>query len=145
MSGIAFGSKHLRTIPANVQNYDAITSIEFIEQEQKTDNIRSAAYRPVQGGGQTRIRTGVQDDLIDTDLSLKEATEYIDALVSAGIFDWDYSYRPAQGNFTNVNCQWRLKIEFNEAAKEKPFIAEGESCFPDNYETITAILLRQSE
>ena len=141
MTGKPLGAKHLRPIPDSLKNYQGIAGIEFIEQNQKTDDVRSVAYRVVDDGAQTRIRTSLQDDLVDSDLNLKEANSYIDSLVGAGIFDWDYSYRPSQGNFTNVNIQWRLKIEFNPSYEQAPFICEGESLFPDNYESIIEILL----
>lgn len=141
MSGEAFGSKQIHAVPAALQNYEAITSIEFVEQDQKNDNIRSVAYRPIDFGAQTRIRVNIQEDLVDSNLDLDEAKSYISRLVQAGIFAWNYSYRPAQGTFTNVNTLWRLKIEFDPAVKHRPFIVEGESYFPDNYEQIVSILL----
>ena len=145
MTGTPLGAKQHHPVPDSLKNYQSIVSIEFIEKDQKTDDVRSAAYRPVDGGAQTRIRLSTQDELTDSDLNLDEANAYINAIVEAGIFDWDYSYRPAQGNFTNVNTQWRLKIEFDAATGQSPFISEGESFFPDNYDSIINLLLRIDE
>ena len=142
MAGEPIGAKRILRIPEEAKSYEQITSIEFIELEAKSGNVRSAAYRPVDGGAQTRIRTGVQDELVDSDLTADEAKQFISKLCDAGVFDWNYSYRPAQGTFVNVAAQWRLKIEFKDK-EYRDFVAEGENHFPDNYDVVVDVLMSQ--
>ena len=140
MAGEPIGAKQLYKIPDNMQCYEKINSIEFLEINQADGNVRSVAYRPTVNGAQVRIKTCVQDELTDSELTKKEAIDYIENIRNAGIFSWNYSYRPSQGTFVNVTTQFRLKIEFAED-NAKDFVSEGENVVPDTYDDIVKILL----
>lgn len=144
MPGLPFGAARQHPVPAEVQDYEHIESIEFIEIDPDLPSPRSVAYRPTARGAQMRVRD-FAPELEDRELSESEARAYIGRLVASGVFSWARVYRPAQGTFVNVGVQWRLEVEFAKPAgskkKVRPFRAEGENVFPDGFEQVVAALM----
>ena len=149
MPGLPFGAAQQHGIPAELQSYDNIVGIEFIELDANLPYPRSAAYRRLEQGAEMLVRDNAPD-IEHVQLSEAQARTYIDALSDAGVFSWQRVYRPAQGTFVNASTQWRLKVEFSETArsaerassrKARPFESEGENVFPDDYAQIVSLLM----
>lgn len=142
MPGLPLGAAQQHAVPEELLDYDHIAGIEYIQTRAGIPYPRSVAYRPVEGGGQVRLRNEAPD-LVDVDLDEQEARDYIQRLVDRGLFGWNRVYRPAQGTFVFDGTNWRLEVRFKtQGAKEpRPFRVEGEMLFPDNYEPIVALLM----
>lgn len=144
MPGLPFGAARQHPVPQEVRDYEHIESIEFIEIDPDVPSPRSVAYRPTAGGAQMRVRD-FAPELEDRELSEPEARAYIEHLVATGVFSWARTYRPAQGTFVNVGTEWRLEVEFARPAgakkKVRPFKAEGENVFPDNFDEVVSALM----
>ena len=141
MPGLPLGAARQHDVRPELLDYEHIAGIEFIETLAGIPYPRSAAYRPVQGGAQMRVRP----ELVDAELSEDEARAYLAALVDAGLFAWRRVYRPAQGTFTLDGTNWRVEVTFAEqegGARPRPFRVEGENVFPDTYNTVTELLMR---
>ena len=147
MPGLPLGAAQQHSVPANAQNYDHVSGIEFIETHPDKPYPRSAAYRKTQDGAQMRVRSN-SPELADADLTEEQARAYIDALVAAGVFTWNRVYRPSQGTFVVEGINWRLEVEFEKQGalkRARPFRAEGENLFPDNYDQVVQLLMRLPE
>ena len=143
MPGLPLGAAQQHDVPVELLDYDHIAGIEYIETNAGIPYPRSVAYRPVDGGGQMRVRDKAPD-LVDIDLDEAQARAYIDAVVSGGVFGWNRVYRPAQGTFVFDGTNWRLEVTFKKTGVLKaprPFRVEGEMIFPDNYEQVVGLLM----
>ena len=151
MGGIPFGAKRGHEVASELRTFEAIWQISYIHDALLPADFCSAAYLNDGSSFKTRTRTTLEGALVDTELSEQDARTYIEALIDAGIFDWMRVYKPAQGTFVKYSTEWRLQIDFAkpEAGRTpKPFVVEGENCFPDNYELIQKLLMsvpRQNE
>lgn len=147
MPGLSLGAAQQYDIPADLQCYERIAGIEFIETRAGIPYPRSAAYRPCAGGAQMRVRDGAPD-ILDADLTEGEARAYIAALVEAGLFRWRRVYRPAQGTFVLDGTNWRVEVTFTKDGglrAPRPLRAEGEGLFPDGYDHMTGLLMALPE
>ena len=82
-------------------------------------------------------------EIAEVDLDEQQARAYLSALVEHGLFRWHRSYRPAQGTFVLDAPQWRLEVTFDKLGGKrcKPFRAEGEGTYPDNFEEVAGALM----
>ncbi len=136
------GAARSRVVAGELRCYERVAEIRFIEQGYPHPDPRSAAYRPVSGGGQLRLRFN-EPECHDEELDEASARAYIAALDAHGAFDLDRVYRPVQGSFSLSPQEWRLEIEFSaDAAGEvpEPYVAEGENAWPDGYEELVLAL-----
>ena len=143
MAGQPAGARQARTIPAELRCYGRVAGLRFIEQGYPHPDPRSAAYRPVPGGGQLRLRFN-EPACHDEQLDEAAARAYIAALDAHGAFDLDRVYRPVQGSFSIDPQEWRLEVEFSPDADghvPEPYVAEGENAYPDGYEEFVLALL----
>lgn len=143
MPGLPFGAAQQRAIPRELLTYENIAGIEYIEANPSLPYPRSAAYRPVEGGAQMRVRDRTAE-IEDIELTVPEARAYIEALVNSGLFSWNRVYRPAQGTFVNEALQWRVEVTFSKngaSKKRRPFRVEGEEEAPSDYEQVVALLM----
>lgn len=142
MPGLPFGAAQQHGVPAEFQTYEGIAGIEFIDMRPDLPFPRSAAYRKRAGGAQMRVRNEAAE-IAEVDLDERQARSYLSALVEHGLFRWHRSYRPAQGTFVLDAPQWRLEVTFGklDGKRCKPFRAEGEGTYPDDFETIAGALL----
>lgn len=142
MPGLPFGAAQQHSVPAEFQTYEGIAGIEFIDMHPDLPYPRSAAYRKCAGGAQMRVRNRAAE-IAEVDLDEQQARAYLSALVEHGLFRWHRSYRPAQGTFVLDAPQWRLEVTFDklDGKRCKPFRAEGEGTYPDNFEAVAGALM----
>lgn len=142
MPGLPFGAAQQHSIPAEFQTYEGIAGIEFIDMRPDLPYPRSAAYRRCADGAQMRVRDRVAE-IAEADLDEQQARAYLSALVERGLFFWHRTYRPAQGTFVLDAPQWRLEVTFDKLGGKrcKPFRAEGEGTYPDNFEEVAGALM----
>ncbi|MGI6033871.1 MAG: hypothetical protein ACOX69_10680 [Coriobacteriales bacterium] len=143
MPGLPFGAAQQHAIPRELLTYENIAGIEYIEANPSLPYPRSAAYRPIEGGAQMRVRDRTAE-IEDIELTVPEARAYIEALVNSGLFSWNRVYRPAQGTFVNEALQWRVEVTFSQGGspkKRRPFRVEGEEETPSDYEQVVALLM----
>lgn len=145
MSGLPFGAAQSFSVPVELRCYDHVTSIEFIELDPNLVYPRSAAYRKTAGGAQMRTRNAAPE-LLDFELSREEAEALIESLDGAGLFDWQRVYKPAQGTFVVTATDWRVSVEFDVPVSRRSnvFESEGEDEFPDSFDQVVAILLKDA-
>lgn len=145
MSGLPFGAAQSFTVPMELRSYEHVLGIEFIELDPNLAYPRSAAYRKTEGGAQMRARNAAPE-LLDFDLSRDEAVALIESLDRAGLFDWQRVYKPSQGTFVVTATDWRMSVEFDVpvARRDHVFESEGEDEFPDSFEQVVGILLRDA-
>ncbi len=137
------GAAQARVVAPELRSYERVAALRFIEQGYPHPDPRSAAYRPVAGGGQLRLRFN-EPACHDEELDEAGARAYIAALDAHGAFDLDRVYRPVQGSFSLDPQEWRLEIEFSPDADgvvPEPYVAEGENAWPDAYEELALVLL----
>lgn len=142
MPGLPFGAAQQHSISAEFQTYEGIAGIEFIDMRPDLPYPRSVAYRRCADGAQMRVRDGAAE-IAEVDLDEQQARAYLSALVEHGLFRWHRSYRPAQGTFVLDAPQWRLEVTFDKLGGKrcKPFRAEGEGTYPDNFEEVAGALM----
>lgn len=141
MPGLPFGAVQAHDVPQEFRSYAHIEDIEYIEIDPNKPYPRSSAYRKTADGAQMRIRNNAPE-IEELDLTVDEATSFIDSLVEAGVFSWQRVYRPAQGTFVVANLEWRLEFRFDKpfAKRARSFKVEGEEVFPDSYGDVTSLL-----
>lgn len=142
MPGLPFGAVQAHDVPQEFRSYAHIEDIEFIEINPNKPYPRSAAYRKTASGAQMRVRNNAPE-IEELELTVDEATSFIDSLVQAGVFSWQRVYRPAQGTFVVADLEWRLEVRFDKAfaKRTQAFKVEGEDVFPDSYDAVLSLLL----
>ncbi len=142
MPGLPFGAAQTYDVPQEFRNYAHIEGIEFIEINPNKPYPRSSAYRKTDSGAQMRIRNNAPE-IEELELTIDEATSFIESLVQAGVFSWQRVYRPAQGTFVVADLEWRLEFMFDKpfAKRAQSFKVEGEDVFPDNFDAVVSLLI----
>lgn len=142
MPGLPFGAVQAHDVPQEFRSYAHIEDIEFIEINPNKPYPRSAAYRKTTEGAQMRVRNNAPE-IEEFDLTVDEATAFIDSIVQSGVFSWQRVYRPAQGTFVVADLEWRLEIRFDRpfVKRTQAFKVEGEDVFPDTYDATISLLV----
>lgn len=142
MPGLPFGAVQTHDVPQEFRSYAHIEDIEFIEINPSKPYPRSSAYRKTANGAQMRVRNNAPE-IEELELTVEEASSFIDSLVQAGVFSWQRVYRPAQGTFVVADLEWRFEFRFDEpfARRAQAFKVEGEEVFPDSYDDVISLLI----
>lgn len=145
MAGLPLGAAQSYSVPEELQCYDHVVGIEFIEIDPNLVFPRSAAYRKVPEGAQMLIRTS-GPELFEVDLSLEDARLLIAQLKDGGLFQWQRVFKPVQGSFVDVATEWRIEVEFDEklSRRSSSFKSEGEDEFPDSFDEVVSVLLSRA-